>query len=36
MTTIVATLFRFVVPVGLFLLAVYFVDRVTRWQIWPP
>ena len=33
---LVATLFRFVVPVGLFLLAVYFVDRVTRWQIWPP
>jgi hypothetical protein len=33
---VLVTLFRFAIPVGLFLLAVYLVDRITRWQIWPP
>jgi len=33
---VVATLFRFAVPVGLILLAVYLVDRITHWQLWPP
>jgi hypothetical protein len=33
---VIATLFRFAVPVALFLLAVYLIDRITRWRIWPP
>jgi len=33
---IVSTLFRIGVPVSLFLLAVFFVDRITGWRIWPP
>jgi hypothetical protein len=33
---LLATLFRFAIPVGLFGLAVYMVDRVTQWRIWPP
>ncbi|WP_313696130.1 hypothetical protein [Halorarum halobium] len=32
----VSTLFRIGVPVSLFLLAVFFVDRITGWRIWPP
>jgi len=34
--TVLTTLFRFAVPVGLFLLAVYLIDRITTWRIWPP
>jgi hypothetical protein len=33
---LVVALSRFFVPVGLFLLAVYVVDRVTQSGIWPP
>ncbi|MFW5956621.1 MAG: hypothetical protein ACOCQY_04385 [Halorhabdus sp.] len=33
---VLATLFRFAVPVGLFLLAAYLIDRITTWRIWPP
>jgi hypothetical protein len=33
---LIATLFRFAIPVGLFGLAVYLVDRVAQWRIWPP
>ena len=33
---VIATLFRFAIPVALFLLAVYLIDRITRWRIWPP
>jgi len=33
---LVVTVSKFVIPVGLFLLAVFFVDRVTQWRIWPP
>lgn len=32
----IATLVRFAIPVALFLLAVYLIDRITHWQIWPP
>lgn len=31
-----ATLFRFAIPVSLFLVGLYLVDRVTGWHIWPP
>ncbi|WP_227739049.1 hypothetical protein [Halorientalis pallida] len=31
-----ATLFRFAVPVSLFLLGVYLIDRITGWRVWPP
>lgn len=33
---VIVTLSRFFVPVGLFLLAVYVIDRVTQSGIWPP
>ncbi|WP_244621434.1 hypothetical protein [Haloarcula marismortui] len=33
---LVSTLFRIGVPVSLFLLAVFFIDRITGWRIWPP
>ncbi len=33
---IVSILFELAVPVSLFLLAVYMIDRITGWQIWPP
>ena len=33
---VIVTLSRFFVPVGLFLLTVYVVDRVTQSGIWPP
>jgi len=33
---LVVTVSKFVIPVGLFLLVVFFVDRVTQWRIWPP
>ena len=33
---LIVTLSRFFVPVGLFLLTVYVVDRVTQAGIWPP
>ncbi|MFD1588111.1 hypothetical protein ACFR9U_14095 [Halorientalis brevis] len=29
-------LYQFLVPVGMFLLGVYFIDRITGWRIWPP
>lgn len=32
----VSTLFRIGVPVSLFLLAVFLVDRITGWRVWPP
>ncbi|WP_226021897.1 hypothetical protein [Halomicrobium salinisoli] len=32
----VRTLFRGFVPVGLLLLAIYLVDRITGWHVWPP
>ncbi|AQL44548.1 hypothetical protein BV210_11635 [Halorientalis sp. IM1011] len=31
-----ATLFRFAVPVSLFLVGVYLIDRITGWRVWPP
>ncbi|WP_167880028.1 hypothetical protein [Halorhabdus rudnickae] len=33
---VLANVFRFAVPVGLFLLAAYLIDRITTWQLWPP
>ncbi|CDK39191.1 putative signal peptide protein [Halorubrum sp. AJ67] len=33
---LVSTLFRIGVPVSLFLLAVFLIDRITGWRIWPP
>ncbi|WP_244605443.1 hypothetical protein [Halorhabdus rudnickae] len=33
---LLATLFRFSVPVSLFLLAVFIIDRFTGWRVWPP
>ena len=33
---LVSTLFQIGVPVSLFLLAVFLIDRITGWQIWPP
>jgi len=33
---ILSTLFRISVPVSLFLFAVFLVDRITGWRIWPP
>jgi len=33
---LMSTLFRIAVHVSLFLLAVFFVDRITGWRIWPP
>lgn len=32
----VAALFRAGVPVALFLLAVFMIDRITGWRVWPP
>ena len=29
-------LFQLGVPIGLFLLGVYLIDRITRWHVWPP
>ncbi|WP_254279295.1 hypothetical protein [Haloarcula marina] len=33
---LLSTLFVFSVPVSLFLLAVWLIDRITGWGIWPP
>jgi len=33
---VVSTLFRIGVPVSLFLLAVFLIDRITGWRVWPP
>lgn len=33
---ILSTLFRIGVPVSLFLFAVFLIDRITGWRIWPP
>lgn len=33
---VAVTLFEFGVPVGLFLLAVFLIDRITGWRVWPP
>jgi hypothetical protein len=33
---ILQMLYRIAVPVGLFLLGVYLIDRITGWHIWPP
>lgn len=33
---ILLTLYRIAVPVGLFLLGVYLIDRITGWRMWPP
>lgn len=33
---LLARLFRLLVPVVLFLLAVYLIDRITHWHVWPP
>ncbi|MFW6437278.1 MAG: hypothetical protein ACOCYZ_06560 [Halococcoides sp.] len=33
---VLVAVFRFAVPVGLFLLAAYLIDRITTWQLWPP
>jgi len=30
------TLFRFAVPVGLFAIGVFLIDRLTGWGVWPP
>jgi hypothetical protein len=34
--TPIAELLQILTPIGLFLLAVYLIDRVTGWHIWPP
>jgi hypothetical protein len=34
--TPIAELLQLLTPIGLFLLAVYLIDRVTGWHIWPP
>lgn len=33
---LVSALFRLGVPVSLFLLAVFLIDRITGWRVWPP
>ena len=33
---ILSTLFRIGVPISLFLFAVFLIDRITGWRIWPP
>ena len=33
---VLESLYRFSIPVGLFLLAVFFIDRITGWPLWPP
>lgn len=33
---LIGRLFRLLVPVALFLLAVYLIDRITNWHVWPP
>jgi hypothetical protein len=33
---LISRLFTLLIPVVLFLLAVYLIDRITRWNIWPP
>ncbi|MFC6723435.1 hypothetical protein ACFQE1_03315 [Halobium palmae] len=33
---LVSTLYRAGIPVLLFLLAVFLIDRITGWRIWPP
>ncbi|WP_136717354.1 hypothetical protein [Halorientalis salina] len=30
------TLFRFAVPVSMFLVGVFLIDRITGWDVWPP
>lgn len=31
-----AGLFRASIPIGLLLLAIYLIDRITTWRVWPP
>jgi len=33
---LIGQLFRLLIPVAMFLLGVYLIDRVTRWHLWPP
>ena len=33
---LIGRLFGLLIPIALFLLAVYLIDRITRWHVWPP
>jgi hypothetical protein len=33
---LIARLFRLLILIALFLLAVYLIDRITNWHVWPP